>query len=180
MMETHKYSNGEITILWKPKLCIHSGICVKTLPKVYNPQERPWIKPENAATEELRNQVAQCPSGALSILEPQKEVDMTFEKYENAPTLSVTMAKLKAEGYTEDFNLDAECIHCQNGLFKLYPSDFKIDKYFRFEGESDPGDASILYAISSKKHGLKGVLVNGYGIYSEPLTNEMLEKLNTN
>ncbi|HTO36757.1 MAG TPA: hypothetical protein VLZ72_10990 [Flavobacterium sp.] len=90
------------------------------------------------------------------------------------------MAKLKADGYTEDFNLDAECIHCQNVLFKLYPSDFKIDKYFRFEGESDPRDASVLYAISSEKHGLKGLLVNGYGIYSESLTNEMLEKLNTN
>jgi len=66
-VERKEYSNGEITIVWQPKKCIHSGICVKTLPKVYNPQERPWIKPENATTEELINQVAQCPSGALSI-----------------------------------------------------------------------------------------------------------------
>ncbi len=66
-MERKEYSNGEITIVWQPKKCIHSGVCVKTLPKVYNPQERPWIKPENATTQELINQVAQCPSGALSI-----------------------------------------------------------------------------------------------------------------
>lgn len=105
---------------------------------------------------------------------------MTFKKYDKAPTLSGTMARLKTEGYTEDFNLDAECIHCQNGQFKLSPSDFRIDKYFRFEGESDPADAAILYAISSEKHNLKGVLVNGYGVYSEPLTDEMLTKLNTN
>ena len=66
-MERKKYSNGEITIVWQPKKCIHSGVCVKTLPKVYNPQERPWIKPENATTQELIDQVAKCPSGALSI-----------------------------------------------------------------------------------------------------------------
>lgn len=66
-MDTHEYSNGEITILWKPELCTHSGICVKTLPQVYNPKDRPWVKPENAPTEELINQVAKFPSGALSI-----------------------------------------------------------------------------------------------------------------
>jgi len=66
-MERKEYSNDEVTIVWQPKLCIHSGICVKTLPKVYNPQERPWIKPGNATTQELIDQVAKCPSGALSI-----------------------------------------------------------------------------------------------------------------
>lgn len=65
-METHEYNTGEITILWKPQLCVHSGICVKSLPKVYNPKDRPWIKPENATTEELKEQLAKCPSGALS------------------------------------------------------------------------------------------------------------------
>ncbi|WKZ69951.1 MAG: (4Fe-4S)-binding protein [Melioribacteraceae bacterium] len=68
-MERKEYSNGEITIVWQPKLCIQSGVCVKTLPRVYNPKERPWIKPENATTTELISQVAQCPSGALSIKE---------------------------------------------------------------------------------------------------------------
>lgn len=60
------YSNGELTVVWKPALCIHSGVCVRTLPKVYNTQERPWIKPENATTEELKTQIDRCPSGALS------------------------------------------------------------------------------------------------------------------
>ncbi|MBO3099661.1 (4Fe-4S)-binding protein [Gelidibacter pelagius] len=66
-MDTKEYSNGEITILWKAEKCIHSGICVKTLPKVYNPKDRPWIKPENATTKALIDQVSKCPSGALSI-----------------------------------------------------------------------------------------------------------------
>lgn len=66
-MERKEYSNGEITIVWQPKLCVHSGVCVKTLSKVYNTKERSWIKPENATTQELIDQVAKCPSGALSI-----------------------------------------------------------------------------------------------------------------
>ncbi|WP_270089130.1 (4Fe-4S)-binding protein [Sphingobacterium sp. SYP-B4668] len=66
-MDTVEYPNGEITVLWKPKLCKHEGICVKTLSKVYNPKSRPWIKVENATTQELLDQVAKCPSGALSI-----------------------------------------------------------------------------------------------------------------
>ncbi|MDR2823866.1 MAG: (4Fe-4S)-binding protein [Prevotellaceae bacterium] len=66
-MEKKRYSNGEITIVWQPSLCAHSGICVRTLPQVYDVNARPWIKPENATTQELIDQVAKCPSGALSI-----------------------------------------------------------------------------------------------------------------
>jgi len=61
-----KYSNGEITIVWKPGICSHSGICVKTLSKVYRPNEKSWIKIENASTNELIVQVEKCHSGSLS------------------------------------------------------------------------------------------------------------------
>ena len=61
-----EYSNGELTVIWKPNKCIHAGECVKRLPNVYNPNERPWIKAENASTEELKKQIQACPSGALS------------------------------------------------------------------------------------------------------------------
>lgn len=66
------YTNGEMTIFWRPDLCCHSGICVRELPQVYDPSERPWVRMENAATEELIAQVEKCPSGALSYrLEPR-------------------------------------------------------------------------------------------------------------
>ena len=64
-----EYSNGEIVVVWKPKACIHAAECVKALPKVYNPRERPWMKIENAITEELKAQIGKCPSGALSYYE---------------------------------------------------------------------------------------------------------------
>lgn len=96
---------------------------------------------------------------------------------EQYATLSETMNELRKEGYTEDFNLQQNCIECRNGQFKVFTDEFKIDKYFRFEGQSNPSDQAILYAISSDKHQLKGLLVNAYGIYSDPVTDEMVEKL---
>lgn len=70
-MEKHEYSNGNLTIVWQPKRCRHAGVCVKMLPKVYNPKDRPWIKPENATIEELKTQIQACPSGALTYIEKQ-------------------------------------------------------------------------------------------------------------
>lgn len=61
-----EYTNDEITIVWKPNVCIHAAECRKALPKVYNPDEKPWLKIENATTEELKDQINKCPSGALS------------------------------------------------------------------------------------------------------------------
>ena len=66
-----EYSNGEITIKWQPKKCQHAAVCVENLPKVYKPQATPWIAIENASTEELKTQISNCPSGALSFYENQ-------------------------------------------------------------------------------------------------------------
>jgi uncharacterized Fe-S cluster protein YjdI len=62
---TKTYSNGEVTIIWKPSLCIHSAICFKGLGEVFDPRKRPWITPENSTTEKIIEQVKKCPSGAL-------------------------------------------------------------------------------------------------------------------
>ncbi|MGB5435440.1 MAG: (4Fe-4S)-binding protein, partial [Maribacter sp.] len=56
----------DLAIIWRPGKCIHSGICVKKLPQVYNPKERPWIKQHNASKNELISQIDECPSGALA------------------------------------------------------------------------------------------------------------------
>jgi uncharacterized Fe-S cluster protein YjdI len=64
--ESIKYTNGEVTIVWKPELCIHSGNCARGLPEVFKPKEKPWITPEGSTTEKIIAQVKKCPSGALS------------------------------------------------------------------------------------------------------------------
>jgi hypothetical protein len=94
---------------------------------------------------------------------------------ENYDTMVDALSTLKQQGYTEDFNLDKDCLACRQGLFRVNPDEFQIDKFFRFEGASNPDDSSILYA--SEEHGIKGTLVNAYGIYSDATTDAMLKKL---
>ncbi len=72
MADKVEYSSNDITIVWQPKVCQHAAICVKSLPKVYKPKEKPWITIENASTEELKRQINNCPSGALSFYENKK------------------------------------------------------------------------------------------------------------
>ena len=91
-------------------------------------------------------------------------------------TVSATLNTLKEEGDVLDFNLKPDCIECKAPDMQLYPADFVIEKFYRFEGASDPDDSAIVYAISSKD-GLKGTLIDAYGIYADSLTTEMIRKL---
>ena len=98
---------------------------------------------------------------------------------ESYGTLSETINGLKNDGYTLDFNVRRERIICHESNIVLSPEDFVIDKVYRFEGASNPDDQSILYAISSSKFKVKGVLVNGYGISADAATDTIIEKLRT-
>lgn len=97
---------------------------------------------------------------------------------EKTDTLSGQISILRAEGYNEDFNLMEDSIECREGEYKLMHDQFTVDEVFRFEGESDPADEAILYAISSDHYPLKGILVNGYGIYTDKITDQLVKKLN--
>ncbi len=92
-------------------------------------------------------------------------------------TVSQVIETLRQEGYTEDLNLQQNCIECRAHDFRIFHDEFIIDKYYRFEGESDPADEATVYAVSAPKYGIKGILVNGYGVYTEGLTDEMLRSL---
>lgn len=95
-------------------------------------------------------------------------------------TVSEVLNVLKNRGYTVDFNLNNNCLVCNGSTLQIHPEEFVVDKHYRFEGLSDPGDEAIIYAISSEKHNVKGTLINGYGMYSEPLTDEMAKALTEN
>lgn len=89
-------------------------------------------------------------------------------------TVTAAVNGLRERGYKMDFNLEENCIICHQDKFN--PEDFEIVEVHRFEGDSDPADEAIVYAIESND-GKKGVLVNGYGISANPLTSEMAKKL---
>lgn len=60
------YENGEIRVIWRPDVCVHSGVCVRGLAEVFQPRKRPWIDLGAAPGDRIGAQVEQCPSGALS------------------------------------------------------------------------------------------------------------------
>ncbi|MFC5681595.1 (4Fe-4S)-binding protein [Flavobacterium sp. MAHUQ-51] len=63
---TKEYSNGEVTIVWQSAKCIHSANCVRNNPDVFQPKEKPWIKPDASTTDKIIETVKKCPSGALT------------------------------------------------------------------------------------------------------------------
>lgn len=69
---TIKYSTPELTVTWKPHVCIHSKRCWKELGAVFKPTERPWVKMDGASAEAIMKQIDQCPSKALGYELPKK------------------------------------------------------------------------------------------------------------
>ena len=92
-------------------------------------------------------------------------------------TVSESLTDLKLRGFTTDFNLAFDNIKCSDTGVCLLPSQFEIVEHYRFEGNSDPGDEAVVYAVASKDHSMKGVLVSAYGAYSEQVSDEMIKKL---
>lgn len=92
-------------------------------------------------------------------------------------TLSEVLNNLREEGYTVDFNLGSDSLHVLKDKLQIYPDDFVVDRHYRFEGMSDPSDQAVVYAISSSKFNLKGVVVNGYGIYADDDTSELMKTI---
>ena len=133
-----EYSNGEITVVWKPSLCIHAGECVRTLPNVYKPKEKPWIQIENATTEELKNQVKKCPSGPLTYYMNGEEnqeaetLDTKVEVLENGPLLVYgTLKVTDADGNEEVKNKTTAFCRCGQSQNKPYCDGAHVKADFR-------------------------------------------------
>jgi Fe2+ or Zn2+ uptake regulation protein len=92
-------------------------------------------------------------------------------------TVVETLNALKANGYTIDFNLSSNKIVCSQNIHQLQIDDFEITEVHRFEGNTNPDDEDIIYAIQSKDGKLKGTLMSAYGMYADSISNEMVKKL---
>ena len=134
---TKNYSNDDLTIVWQPSKCIHAGECVKALPQVYNPNEKPWIKIENATSDDLKAQVASCPSGALSYFmkgEENKEavaLETKVEVRENGPLLVYgTLHITNADGSSEVKNKTTAFCRCGASHNKPYCDGTHVKEQF--------------------------------------------------
>lgn len=94
----------------------------------------------------------------------------------NYESLIDALDDLKNRGYEADFGTEQVCLYCGDLDLRLNPESFNIDEVYRFEGDSNPDDSSVVYAISSST-GVKGTLVDVYGAYAGNQSSEMLKKL---
>jgi hypothetical protein len=94
--------------------------------------------------------------------------------YEN---LVDALKDLKDRGFTTDFNIAFDAIECQTTGTCLSPSQFEIVEHYRFEGDTNPSDSSVIYAVQSHDGTLKGTLISAYGVYSDAVSEHMIQKL---
>jgi uncharacterized Fe-S cluster protein YjdI len=92
-----KYTNGEVTVIWKPHLCVHSTICFRELPDVFKPYHRPWIDPTGATTQQIIDTVSRCPTQALTYEWDNKQEQETENKTETIDETQPQEKKVIAE-----------------------------------------------------------------------------------
>ncbi len=122
-----EYSNEDITVVWKPRSCIHSKKCWKELLQVFDPRKKPWVNMEGATTAEIKTQIEACPSGALSYrsnkADDQEEVHLEtkIEALENGPLLVYgTLNITNSDGSTDKRNKTTAFCRCGASQNKPY------------------------------------------------------------
>lgn len=94
----------------------------------------------------------------------------------NYHSLPDALSDLKEKGYEADFETTSFCLYCGDLDIRLNPGAYNVDETYLVEGDSNPDDDTIVYAISSCT-GVKGTIVDAYETYSEYLNFEMAREL---
>jgi len=123
-----QYTNGEVTVKWQPHKCIHSTICFRGLPQVFDPSKRPWVDANGAATDEIIAQVSKCPSGALSYFmnenaetEVKQPAAVQIELVPNGPMLIRGDCSIRySDGTESKLNLVNAFCRCGKSLNKPF------------------------------------------------------------
>jgi hypothetical protein len=96
---------------------------------------------------------------------------------ENYDTVVAALNGLKAKGYTLDFNIAFDNIKCDEHNICLNPNEFEITETYRFEGDTNPSDEDVVYAVESKDGKIKGTITSAFGMYADTVNTAMLKKL---
>ncbi len=148
----HHYPGAALTVTYDAGLCIHAGECVRGLPQVFDPQEKPWVKPDAASAEEIATVVARCPSGALAIAQPAAATATAGAAAAPAPVVATVVAngplllKGELEVLDADGNVlkrDAKAALCRCGASANRPFCDGSHKSCGFADAGVPGAISL-------------------------------------
>lgn len=92
-------------------------------------------------------------------------------------TVTEAVKGLKERSYTIDFNIAFDKLICSENKHCLQPDEFEIVEVHRFEGDSNPDDEDVVYAVESKDSKLKGIITSAFGPYADPVSNSIIQKL---
>ncbi len=94
----------------------------------------------------------------------------------NMDSLVTVLASLERKGFTTQFEVTSIGLRSLDSQKEFQPGQVKIVHFYRFEGESDPDDSSILYALETSDKE-KGTLVDGYGISADSRTGAFMKNV---
>jgi hypothetical protein len=92
-------------------------------------------------------------------------------------TVVQALEGLKQRGYTLDFNIAFDKLQCNATGVCLNAAEFEVVETYRFEGDTNPSDEDIVFAIEAKNGSYKGVLTSAYGMYADSISAELQKKL---
>jgi hypothetical protein len=94
----------------------------------------------------------------------------------NMQSLASILNSLTASGYETQFKVTGKGLLSLTTQKTFHPGEVKVVHFYRFEGESDPSDSSIVYAIEAN-NGEKGTLVDGYGTSGDSQVADFMQQV---
>lgn len=148
MKRLQTYSAPGITVTFDPNLCIHSAICLISLPAVFDVRRRRWVRPEAAAVAEVAAAIDRCPSGALRYVlegaaeaapeEPETEVGTTIRASTDGPYLVEGVFRLQ-DGDGRDIVCRGRAALCRCGGTANQPFCDGTHRRIGFRSSPEPG-----------------------------------------
>jgi len=125
------YQNDAITVTFDPNLCIHSAVCLRRLPAVFDVRRKRWIDVDAGAVEAVADTVRACPSGALQYQMPGRDAmpspsdtvpvaDVRIEFIPNGPIRVSGSVTVVTEDGTEARDQRVFLCRCRGSVRKPY------------------------------------------------------------
>jgi uncharacterized Fe-S cluster protein YjdI len=150
-----EYSNGEITVYWKPGKCIHATTCYRELNAVFNPRTRPWVNINGAPTDEIIEVVKKCPTKALDW--KWNDAVRQKEEEEKAKQKAESESLINAEENPTQVNIMKDGPILIQGKFVIYGEEGNVLKTLSMTSLCRCGHSRVLPFCDGthRKHGFK-------------------------